>query len=65
MNELITIIIAALIGGLVIWVVARLNLGLEVDGFVAAFIAAIVIAVIAAWSTGCWGLWASLSQAAG
>lgn len=43
---LIGFVIAGLITGFVIWVVSRLNLGLSVTGFGAAFIAAIVIAVV-------------------
>lgn len=43
---LIGIIVGALISGLVIWIVSKLGLGLEVDGFVSAFIAAIIIAVV-------------------
>ena len=40
------IVIAALIGGFIIWIVGKLGLGLEVTGFGPAFIAAIIIAVI-------------------
>ena len=43
---LIGIVIGALISGLVIWIVSKLGLGLEVDGFGAAFIAAIIIAIV-------------------
>jgi uncharacterized membrane protein YvlD (DUF360 family) len=43
---LISIVLAALISGFIIWIVGKLGLGLEVSGFRAAFIAAIVIAVI-------------------
>jgi putative membrane protein len=43
---IISIVIAALISGLIIWIVGKLHLGLEVSGFRAAFFAAIVIAVI-------------------
>jgi putative membrane protein len=43
---LIGVVVGALISGLVIWVVGRLGLGLEVDGFGSAFIAAIVIAIV-------------------
>jgi uncharacterized membrane protein YvlD (DUF360 family) len=43
---LISIVLAALISGFLIWIVGKLGLGLEVSGFRAAFIAAIVIAVI-------------------
>ena len=43
---LIGIVVGALISGFVIWIVSKIGLGLEVDGFGSAFIAAIVIAVI-------------------
>lgn len=43
---LIGIVIGALISGFVIWIVSKLGLGLEVDGFGAAFIAAIIIAIV-------------------
>ena len=43
---LLIIVIGGLISGLVIWVVSKLGLGLEVDGFANAFIAAIVIAMV-------------------
>ena len=44
---LISVAIIGLASGFVIWIVGRLGLGLEVDGFGTAFVAAIVIAVIA------------------
>lgn len=47
LGALIGILIAAAIGGLIIWIVGKLGLGLEVDGFVPAFVAAIIIAVVA------------------
>lgn len=47
LGAIVGILIAAAIGGLVIWIVGKLGLGLEVDGFVPAFIAAIIIAVVA------------------
>jgi putative membrane protein len=47
LGTLIGILIAAVFGGLIIWIVGKLGLGLEVDGFVPAFIAAIIIAVVA------------------
>jgi putative membrane protein len=40
------ILLAAAAGGLVIWIVSKLGLGLSVQGFVPAMIAAIVIAVV-------------------
>jgi len=51
MNTFVPLMIATLviglISGLVIWIVGKLRLGLEVDGFGSAFIAGIVIAFIA------------------
>ena len=51
MNTLWGLLIAAAIvgslSGCVIWMVSRLGLGLEVDGFGSAFLAAIVIAIVA------------------
>lgn len=46
MNMLISFIVSLLLYGLIIWIVGRLGLGLEVDGFVPAFLAALVIAVL-------------------
>ena len=43
---LLNIILVGAIGGLVIWIVGKLNLGLTVDGFAPAFIAAFVIAIV-------------------
>jgi len=55
MNTLLPLLIATaiigLISGFVIWIVGRLRLGLEVDGFGTAFIAAIIIAVVAGFIT--------------
>ena len=42
----IGILLGALVSGLIIWIVGKLGVGLEVDGFGAAYIAAIVIAVV-------------------
>ena len=47
---------AHLFSGLVIWIVSKLGLGLDVDGFGSAFVAAIVIAVIGAIFTWLLGL---------
>jgi putative membrane protein len=44
---LIATVVIGLISGFVIWIVSKLGLGLEVDGFGSAFIAAIVIALVA------------------
>lgn len=44
---LIVTVIIGLISGFVIWIVGKLRLGLEVDGFGSAFIAGIVIALLA------------------
>ena len=43
---IIGIVFGALISGFVIWIVSKLGLGLEVDGFGSAFIAAIIIALV-------------------
>ncbi len=56
LGAIVGILIAAVFGGLVIWIVAKLGLGIEVDGFVPAFIAAIVIAVVAGLITWLLGL---------
>jgi putative membrane protein len=45
-SVLIGIVIGGLISGFVIWVVSKLGMGLEVNGFGSAFIAAIVIAIV-------------------
>jgi putative membrane protein len=43
---MIAIAIVGSISGFVIWIVGKLRLGLEVDGFGSAFIAAFVIAIV-------------------
>jgi len=43
-GAIIGILLGALFSGFVIWLVAKLNLGLEVDGFGPAYIGAIIIA---------------------
>jgi uncharacterized membrane protein YvlD (DUF360 family) len=43
---IIGILIGGLFSGFIIWIVGKLSLGLEVDGFVPAYLAAIVIAVV-------------------
>jgi putative membrane protein len=43
---IVGVLIGALFSGLIIWLIGKLNLGLEVDGFGPAYITAIVIAVI-------------------
>ncbi|MCB0157412.1 MAG: phage holin family protein [Caldilineaceae bacterium] len=43
---IIGVLIGALFSGLIIWLVGKLNLGLEVDGFGPAYVVAIVIGVI-------------------
>jgi putative membrane protein len=52
MGTVLGLLIGAVIGGLitgfVIWVVGKLGLGLEVDGFGSAFVAAFVIALVGA-----------------
>lgn len=41
------IVIGAVLVGVVIWIVGKLGLGLEVDGFGPAFVAALIVAVVA------------------
>jgi putative membrane protein len=56
---IIGLLIGALISAVIIWIVGRLGLGMEVDGFGPAFIAALVIAVISwllTWVLGLLGL---------
>jgi len=43
---IIAVVLIGLVGGVVIWIVSMLGLGLEVDGFGSAFGAAIVIAIV-------------------
>ena len=43
---IVGILISAVVTGILIWIVSKIGLGLEVDGFGAAFIAGIVIAVV-------------------
>jgi putative membrane protein len=45
-SAIIGIILAALFSALVIYIVGKLNLGLEVSGFGAAFVAAIAIGLV-------------------
>jgi putative membrane protein len=59
MGALLNGVIALLIYALVLWIVSKLNLGLNVKSFGSAIIAAIVIAVVAAivtWLLGLLGL---------
>jgi putative membrane protein len=55
MNTLVPLLIATvvigLISGFVIWIVGKLRLGLEVNGFGSAFLAGIVIAFLAGFIT--------------
>ena len=44
---LIAVAIVGLISGFVIWIVGKLRLGLEVNGFGSAFVAAFIIAIVA------------------
>ena len=46
LGMIVGVLVGALLSGLIIWIVGKLNLGLEVDGFGPAYIAAIVIAAI-------------------
>lgn len=45
-GAVIGILLGSLFNGLVIWLVAKLRLGLEVDGFLPAYLAALVVAVL-------------------
>lgn len=59
LSLLIGTVVVGLIGGIYIWLLSNLGLGLRVDGFGAAFIAAIVIAVVSnvvIWLLGSLGL---------
>ncbi len=59
LDLILSIILVGAIGGLVIWIVGKLNLGLTVDGFGPAFIAAFVIAIVGgvlAWLLGLFGV---------
>ena len=53
---IIGILIGALLSGLIIWVVGKLGLGIEVDGFGPAFLTAIVIAIFNAFANWLWGV---------
>ena len=46
MYPILNLVITFLVAALVIWIVGRLKLGIEVDGYVPALIAAIVIAIV-------------------
>ena len=48
MDLILGTIFVFLIAAVVIWIVGRLGLGMEVDGFVPAIIAAIIIAIVSA-----------------
>jgi putative membrane protein len=50
------ILIGAVISAVIIWIVGKLGLGIEVDGFGPAFIAALVIAVVSGLITWLLGL---------
>lgn len=47
MELILQFIFSLLISAVIIWIVGRLNLGLEVDGFMSAVWAALVIAIVA------------------
>lgn len=56
---IIGILLGTLVSGFVIWIVGKLRLGLEVNGFGAAFVAAIIIAVVSnivTWLLGVLGI---------
>ncbi|MEZ4837007.1 MAG: phage holin family protein [Caldilineaceae bacterium] len=46
LGVLVGAVIMGVIAGIVIWIVGKLGLGIEVDGFGSAFMAALVIAVV-------------------
>jgi putative membrane protein len=46
LSAILTFIFALLISAVVIWIVGRMNLGMEVDGFMSAVWAALVIAIV-------------------
>jgi putative membrane protein len=56
LGVILDIVVAAALGGVVLMIVSRLNMGLKVADFKAAFIAAIAIAVIAGVITWIFGL---------
>jgi putative membrane protein len=58
-SAILGIIVSAALAGLVIFIVSKLNMGLSVTGFGAAFIAAIVISIVAGvvnWLLGVLGI---------
>jgi putative membrane protein len=62
LDLVITILLGAIFSGLIIWIVGRLGIGLEVDGYGPAYLAAIVIAVLSGiivWFFGVIGFTAS------
>jgi putative membrane protein len=59
MGALISAVIYLIVAALVIWIVAKLNLGLSVRGFGAAIMAAVIIAIVTAvvaWVLGLLGI---------
>lgn len=59
LGVILAFVIIGLVSGFIIWLVSKLNLGLEVDDFGSAFIAAIVISIVGAgvhWITNGIGL---------
>ena len=46
LGVLLAIVVVGVLAGFVIWIVGKLGVGLEVDGFLTAFIAAFVIAIV-------------------
>ena len=54
--SIVGILIGALFSGLIIWIVGKLGLGIEVDGFRPAYLAAIIIGVLNALTVWIWGL---------
>jgi len=45
--DIMGLIVAILVAAIVIWIVGKLGLGIEIDGYVGAIVAAIVIALVA------------------
>ena len=53
---IIGILLGAVFSAIILWIVGKLNLGLEISGFGAAFIAALAIAIIWAVILWTWGM---------
>ena len=55
-GTIIGILLGAILTGIVIWIIGKLRLGLEVDGFRPAYVAAVVIALLNALTNWFWNL---------